>query len=90
MTEDLDPLRKRLLYRACHRGTKEMDMVLGGFAEAHLAGYDADALRRFEAVLEESDADFLGWVTGQTPVPAADGTGLIAAVVAFARKGLTS
>ena len=57
MTDEFEATRKRLFYRAHHRGTKEMDLVLGPFAEAHLAGFDAKKLERFEAVLEESDAD---------------------------------
>ena len=88
MTDPLEALRKRLFYRAHHRGTKEMDLVLGGFAEARLGGYDADGLARFEAVLEETDADFLNWVTGQAPVPADSNGEMIAEIVAFANERL--
>ncbi len=89
MTDDLEAMRKRLFYRAHHRGTKEMDLVLGTFAETHLPAYDAEMLKRFEAVLEVSDADFLNWVTGQTPVPDTVDTNLIGAIVAFANRGRT-
>ena len=89
MTDDLDTLRKRLDYRAHHRGTKEMDFVLGAFAEAHLPGYDGAMLERFAAVLEESDADMLSWVTGQAPVPDSADTSLIGTIVAFANRSRT-
>ncbi len=89
MTDALEATRKRLFYRAHHRGTKEMDLVLGSFAEAHLDGYDVQSLERFAAILEESDADFLNWVTGQAPVPADDNGEMISAIVTFASKRLS-
>jgi antitoxin CptB len=88
MTDTLEPMRKRLLYRAHHRGTKEMDLVFGSFADAHLAGFDKGDLARFEVALEEPDADVLGWVTGQALVPADETSGMITAIVTFARAGL--
>lgn len=89
MTDDLEAMRKRLFYRAHHRGMKEMDLVLGRFAEARLAGLDAARLRRFEALLEESDADFLSWIIGQAEVPVHVDGELIGEVIAFARAGRT-
>ena len=88
MNDDLDILRKRLRYRAHHRGMKEMDLILGPFADAHLGSYDAAELARFETVLDESDADFLSWITGQSPIRDGADTELVNAVTAFARKGM--
>ena len=88
MTDPSEILRKRLAYRAHHRGTKEMDLVLGGYADAHLDGFDAGDLERFNAVLDLDDADFLSWVTGQAPVPAEADSEMVRAIIAFARKGL--
>jgi antitoxin CptB len=62
--------RKRLLFRSWHRGTRESDLILGRFAEAHLAGFDAAQLDRYEALLECADADLFDWVSGRTPPPA--------------------
>ena len=84
MTDDPETMRRRLAYRAHHRGTKEMDLVLGSFASAHLENFDAEHLRRFEAVLEESDADFLSWITGQETIPDTTDANMISAIVAFA------
>lgn len=63
--------RKRLRYRAWHRGTKEMDLVLGPYADAHLEGLDAAGLDRLETLMNEEDTDLLKWVMGQEP-PRAD------------------
>lgn len=61
--------RKRLKMRAWRRGTKEMDMILGPYADDRLAGMDAAALESFEALLNENDQDLYQWVTGQGTVP---------------------
>jgi antitoxin CptB len=61
--------RKRLLFRSWHRGTREADLLLGSFAEAHLAGLDADQLDRYEALLECPDADLFDWIVGRTAPP---------------------
>ncbi len=88
MTDDLETLRKRLFYRAHHRGTKEMDLVFGAFAEAHLEDFCENELKRFEAVLQISDADFTAWIIGQAPVPAIADAELVGEIVAFARSGI--
>ena len=56
---------KRMQMRANRRGTKEMDLVLGPFAKAHLARMDAPGLDLFDALLSENDQDLYQWVTGQ-------------------------
>ncbi|MCB1421063.1 MAG: succinate dehydrogenase assembly factor 2 [Nitratireductor sp.] len=61
--------RKQLIYRANHRGIKEMDIILGGFAERHVMGLDAESLDRFEAIMAEADRDLLSWFTGELPLP---------------------
>jgi antitoxin CptB len=61
--------RKRLLFRSWHRGTREADLLLGSFAEAHLAGLAADQLDRYEALLECPDADLFDWIVGRTAPP---------------------
>jgi antitoxin CptB len=73
MTHLPDPRRKRLLFRSWHRGTRETDLVLGSFAEAHVARFDSDQLDRFEALLECPDADLFDWITGRAaPFPEHD------------------
>jgi antitoxin CptB len=69
MEEPLDIRRKRLLFRSWHRGTKETDLLLGSFAERHLAELDAGQLDRYEALLENSDAYLFDWIAGRTAPP---------------------
>lgn len=60
--DDLELRRKRALYRAQHRGTKEMDWLLGRFAEAKLAEMDAAALTHFEQLISVTDVDLHAWI----------------------------
>lgn len=68
--EDIAMRRKKLRYRAWHRGTREMDLVLGPFADAHAEGMDAADLDRLEALMSEEDPPLLTWVMGQAAPPA--------------------
>lgn len=61
--------RKRLLFRSWHRGTKEADLLLGSFAERHLAGMSEAQLDTYEALLEENDALLYDWIIGRAPPP---------------------
>jgi antitoxin CptB len=67
--QKLDVERKRLLWRAMHRGIKEMDLIVGGFALARLESMSASELVEFAQILELPDQDLLAWVTLQEPVP---------------------
>jgi antitoxin CptB len=69
MTQLSDPRRKRLLFRSWHRGTREADLILGSFADEHLAGFDAAQLDRYEALLALPDADLFDWIGGRAPPP---------------------
>jgi antitoxin CptB len=69
MTDADDTRRKRLLFQSWHRGMKEMDLVLGNFAERHLADFSPAQLDTFERLLAEEDADLWNWLSGRSPVP---------------------
>ncbi len=60
---------KRMKIRAWRRGTKEMDLILGPYADANLAGMDNEALDLFDALLLEKDQDLYQWVSGQATPP---------------------
>ena len=62
--------RKRLLFRAQRRGFKEVDLIFGAYAEAHLAGLDETGLDQFEALLTAPDQEVYAWLRGAAPVPA--------------------
>lgn len=61
---------KMISYRAWHRGFREADFILGGFADAHLAGFTPAQLIEFEALLEQPDQLLYAWIVGQEPAPA--------------------
>ena len=81
--EDIAMRRRRLKYRAWHRGTKEMDLVLGPYADAHADGLGAAELLRLETLMDEEDTDLLKWVMGQEPVPQTVDGPLLAEIIAF-------
>ncbi|MCF6443887.1 succinate dehydrogenase assembly factor 2 [Nereida sp. MMG025] len=60
---------KRLYMRSIRRGIKEMDVILMGYADAHLAGLSDDELTTYDALLAENDHDLYQWVTGQVVTP---------------------
>ncbi len=66
----LDARRRRLLFRATHRGTYENDILLGGFVQRHIAGFHESELVALEALLELPDNDLADWLTGRSPIPA--------------------
>ncbi len=66
----LDTRRRRLLYRATHRGTQENDILLGGFVRRHIGIFDELELAAVEALLEVPDNELADWLTGRIPLPA--------------------
>jgi antitoxin CptB len=82
-SQNLSEPRKRLLWRACHRGIKEMDIIIGGFAAGHLADLPEADLEAFAAILELPDQDMLAWLTGQEAVPAELQSALLTRVLSF-------
>lgn len=61
---------KRMRMRSWRRGTKEMDLILGPFADAELAALDPVTLDLYDALLAENDQDLYAWITRQAPPPA--------------------
>ncbi|GAA4718071.1 succinate dehydrogenase assembly factor 2 [Sphingomonas lutea] len=67
MTIDVDI--KRLQWRAHHRGTKEADLLIGGFFDAHHATWDAAQRATFAQILDEQDVDIMAWALGTAAPP---------------------
>ena len=63
------PDLKRLAWRAHHRGTKEADLLIGGFFDAHHLAWGSQERAMFEAMLEEQDVDIMAWAHGVTEAP---------------------
>jgi antitoxin CptB len=66
---DLDPRRRRMLFRAWHRGIREMDLILGRFADAAIGTMSEAELDAFERLVEVPDRDLFGWITGEAETP---------------------
>jgi antitoxin CptB len=67
--ETRDARLKRMKIRSWRRGIKEMDLILGPYADAELIGMDDEALDLFDALLLENDQDLYQWVSGQSETP---------------------
>ena len=65
----MDEVLRALKYRAWHRGTREADMLIGGFFDAHHASWSAHDRALFAALLMETDVDIMAWAIGTQAVP---------------------
>ena len=68
--QHLQNWRNKLIFRADHRGTKEMDLILGTFAKDHVPGFNEADLTAFEGLLQENDPNLYNWITGKEDPPA--------------------
>jgi antitoxin CptB len=80
---DLDPRRRRILYRCWHRGIREMDLVFGSFAEAEIGSLTDEELDEFEAIMDQDDHDLHAWITGAQVLPGELTTPLFARIAAY-------
>ena len=69
-SEGLDVRRRKILFRAWHRGMREMDLIMGGFADQTIDGLSEAELAEFETLMTLPDGELLAWLTGESPVPA--------------------
>jgi antitoxin CptB len=79
----MDDRRKKLQFRAWRRGFREIDLILGRFADRKLSDLDEAGLDAFERLLEATDQDVYEWITGQAPAPAEHDTPTLALIRAF-------
>jgi antitoxin CptB len=82
-TETLETRRKRLLWRASHRGLREMDLLLGGFARTHVERFSETELDELEAIVGLPDQELMGWILGGVPVPQRQATATLKALLAY-------
>lgn len=69
MSNDLEFRKRRLRFRAWHRGTKEADLLIGGFLDRNIDNWSEAEIAWYEALLEETDVDIMAWAIGKQPVP---------------------
>lgn len=67
----MEHFRKRLLYKACHRGMVETDTIIGGFAKAKLDQMTEPQLQQFDSLLDQLDIDLFNWIMGRQEIPEA-------------------
>lgn len=75
--EEIENKRKRLIFRSGHRGTKEMDLLMGSFAEENVPLFSERELAEYEALLHESDPDIYDWVAGRAEPPPETRSGVL-------------
>ena len=78
-----DVRRRKLAFRAAHRGMKEMDLVLGGYVARNISDMSANELDDLEKIIALPDVDLLNWVTGKEPVPDQHKSPLLDAILTF-------
>jgi antitoxin CptB len=83
---DFAAWRRRLRFRSWHRGTREMDLLLGGFADSHLDAFTAAEMRDYETLLTREDPDLWDWITDRAPVPPAEDSPTLRRVIAHCRR----
>ena len=86
-SEGLDVRRRQLLFRCWHRGMRELDLIIGRFADSAIAELAADDLAELEGLIDVPDPELLAWVTGESEVPAAHDTPLFRRLRDFNRSG---
>ena len=69
MEEKIKNKRKRLIFRSWHRGTREMDLLLGSFADANVPSFTEEELALYDELLQESDPDLYNWYSGRENPP---------------------
>ena len=82
----LDTRRRRLLFRATHRGTAENDLMIGGFVRAHLATLTEADLDALEAVMEMPDTNLTDWLTGRAAIPPEEDTPMLRRMRDFLKR----
>ena len=83
VTESPETRRKRLLWRASHRGTREMDLLLGGFAKSHIERFSEWELDELETIIGLPDHELMGWLLGGVEVPQGQATPTLKALLNY-------
>jgi antitoxin CptB len=79
----MDDHRKKLRFRAWRRGFREIDLILGPFADARIAALSESQLADFERLLDAPDQEVYAWIVGAEPTPDAYATETMALIRAF-------
>lgn len=80
---DLETRRRKLRFRSWHRGTKELDLLMGPFADAHIDTLGAQELEDYAELMLEPDPDVYTWLVGQAEPPAEKMTPVLRMIIDF-------
>jgi antitoxin CptB len=86
-SEGLDERRRRILFRCWHRGMREMDLIMGRFADAMIASLPAAELDAFERLMEAPDPELYVWIVGDVAPPASYDGPMLRRLRDFHRRG---
>jgi antitoxin CptB len=86
-SEGLDLRRRKLLFRCWHRGMREVDLILGRFADATVEQLTEGEMAQFERLMEAPDQEILAWITGEAAVPPKHNTALFRQLREFSHSG---
>ena len=86
-SEGLDLRRRKLLFRSWHRGMRDMDLIMGRFADATVQQLTQEELAEFEQLMEVPDRELLAWIIGEADVPPDYDTALFRRLREFNRSG---
>jgi len=86
-SDGLDARRKRLLFRCWHRGTKELDLIVGRFADAHLTGLSDAELGQLEQMLDVPDPELYAALIGEAPTPEGVAVSMLTRIKSFHAAG---
>ena len=81
--ETLENTRRKLIFRSGHRGTKEMDLILGNFSLDHVPNFTLEEIEMFEQLLTENDPDLYNWIMGREDVPEASQSPIMDMLLAY-------
>ena len=82
-TDSLNPRQRRALFRAWHRGRREMDLLLGPFADACVDSLTGEQMDQFEALMDVGDDELYAWLSGNAPVAPEHDNGVYRALASF-------
>ena len=82
-SQGLDARRRKLLFRSWHRGMREMDLILGTFADARIDALTDDEIDQYERLLDIPDPQLLPWITGESAAPLSVDTQILNIVLSF-------
>lgn len=88
--QSLEAQRKRLVFRSWHRGTREIDLIMGAFADRFVAGFGERELALYEELLDLPDLDVYDWVLLRVPVPPERDNEVVRLLVEFCRQSRES